>query len=294
VILSICLCVALARPFHQKKNHRLPGWGKVGHELTGAVAQTLIGAGAKAQVNQLLADYSGSLAAVAPWADTVRRDPAYAWSGPLHFINTPDWVCNYQRSRDCVDECGDPMFCVDGAIQNYTKRMGDTSIGSDQQEEALKFYVHFMGDIHQPLHCGFTSDRGGNSIVGYFYNRQDNLHSVWDTGIIMRRINNDFAGDQDSYASYIGQQISGPWSGMVPQWIQCNSSAPMDACSDQWGSEAIELACAYSYVDSDGVTHMEDGFLIEDPYYNRNLPIIEQQLAKAAVRMAHVMDKVWP
>jgi len=256
------------------------------------IAQAFLGANANAQANTLLPDYDGQLGACAPWADTVRDDPAYQWAAELHFINTPDWDCHYSRSRDCVDEAGISMNCVDGAIQNYTGRVSNSSVGSDQQEEALKFLVHFIGDIHQPLHCGFTSDRGGNSFKGTFNGKQTNLHSVWDSGMIYKRIDDDFGKDKTKFTQYLISQIQGPWAANASNWQMCNQGGYL--CSDEWAMESVSLACAYSYVDADGVTHIGNGFDLGTDYYQRNLPIIEMQLAKAGVRMAHVMNSVFP
>ena len=94
-----------------------------------------------------------SLADVANWADQVKSNPAYSWSYGYHFVDTPDWACNFDYSRDCADDS-----CVVGAIANYTKRL--QSYTGSEQEVALKFVIHFVGDVHQPLHCGFTSDKG--------------------------------------------------------------------------------------------------------------------------------------
>ena len=92
---------------------------------------------------------------VASWADSVARDE-FPWSPPLHFINTPDWDCTYDRTRDCNDN-GVQNVCVDGAIQNFTSQLvaGNAPLTLNV---ALKFVIHFIGDIHQPLHVGFAGD----------------------------------------------------------------------------------------------------------------------------------------
>jgi len=224
----------------------------------------------------------------------VRSTKAYAWSGPLHYINTPDWVCDYVRSRDCIAN-GMINFCVDGAIQNYTARVSDTSLPFDQQAEALKFFVHFFGDIHQPLHCGFTSDEGGNTLKGTFEGSSTNLHSVWDTGILTKRMAANFGANQTTYANYLLNQIRTDWAPLAKQWVECESTgSPYGACSEEWGNESTKLSCEYSYVEADGTTHITNNFVLGDPYYERNYPIVDMQLAKAGVRMAYVMNQIWP
>jgi len=272
----------------------LPGWGKEGHEITATIAQGLIGKAATEAADILLWEDLGSLSAVAAWADSVRDLPEYAWSAPLHFINSPDWACDSVRSRDCYDPNGDFMYCVDGAIANYTERLTDQSLSLDQLTEALKFEVHFIGDIHQPLHCGFIGDAGGNDYQGTFEGTSTNLHAIWDTLMIVKRVNSDFLGLQSLYADWLLSQVQTTWASQAASWIQCNTTTPYGACSQQWGNESVGLACEYAYVYADGKTPIGDGFDLEDDYYQRNYPIVDMQLAKAGVRMAYVLDSLWP
>jgi hypothetical protein len=147
-------------------------WGAIGHSLVAQIAQSLLTNNSQTFVRDHLPWYTQDhLSMVASWADTIvypDTNPVdylnWQWSKELHYVNTPDWICNYDRNRDCDWASGER--CVDGAIQNYTRRLADTKQNDIQREEALKFLVHFIGDAHQPLHAGFSDDRGGNSIRG--------------------------------------------------------------------------------------------------------------------------------
>jgi hypothetical protein len=269
-------------------------WGPDGHEIVAAIAKSFLGKNATKLCKTLLPEVSGDIVQIANWPDQVRRLPEYAWSGPCHFINTPDWACNYNRNRDCHDEHGNQGYCVDGAVQNFTKRVQDMRLGQNQQAEALKFLVHFVGDIHQPLHVGFTTDEGGNTIEGTFEGEHTNLHVVWDSHIIIKRMTDDFHGSQDSYVTWLIKQLNGPWSSQAAQWRQCSSPSQDNACSSDWASESIGLACTNAYVEADGKRHVATGFRLSDPYYTRNLPIVEQQLARAGIRLANVLDLIAP
>ncbi len=134
-----------------------PFWGSFGHAAIASVAQTLINQQTFAALQTLLPEVGGQMADVASWADSVRNEPAYVWSKPLHFANTGNWTCNYNRKRDCNDPTYGPLYCVDTAIQNYSARALNAQLGQDQQNEAMKFLIHFVGDVHQPLHCGFIT-----------------------------------------------------------------------------------------------------------------------------------------
>lgn len=218
------------------------------------------------------------------WADQVRYQAGWKWSAPLHFINTPDWACDFQPARDCADK-----MCVYGAILNYTARLAKQT--GEQRYEALKFVDHFLGDIHQPLHCAFASDYGGNSIEGTYMGQSVNLHHLWDYNLLATRITNDFNNDQDSFAAWLLQQIQGPWQANVTTWTSCVT--PGDAsCVQGWAEESTGLACTYAYTDENG-NHIANGFDLGTPYYDFTIPVIEMQLAKGAVRLAGLLNKVW-
>jgi len=150
------------------------GWGFDGHALVARIAQTLLTDESATFVRDYLpSDVSGDMSLVASWADTILypdTDPDYLnwqWSKPLHYVNTKDWACVYNRQNDCNWTSG--QRCVDGAIQNYTRRLANSQQDPIQRQEALQFLIHFIGDVHQPLHAGFVDDRGGNSIRGRLY-----------------------------------------------------------------------------------------------------------------------------
>lgn len=132
-----------------------------GHKIAAAIAMKYLTANAASNLSVILAnDGGGDLTQVATWADDVRSDPAYHWSAPLHYIDTPDWACAY-TATDCPNQ-----MCVAGAIANYSTRV--LSNDNSAADEAAKFLTHFLGDIHQPLHVAFSTDRGGNLLKGYF------------------------------------------------------------------------------------------------------------------------------
>jgi len=269
------------------------GWGPTGHSLVADIAQLLLNESTQTNVLFYLPDVNGSLSAVSSWADHIKSDKSYAWSSILHFIDTPDWDCTYVEGRDCIGD-GISGRCVDGAIKNYTKRltMNDT-LSFFQLNEALKFLVHFIGDVHQPLHVGFTTDRGGNSIKGHFEGKSENLHSVWDSGIMDKRLHDSFGNSYNSYLGYMMQQLSTTWRSSIDDWSYCSTPEPNLDCATQWATEAVKLACSYSYVLADGVTPVPHGFQLGDDYHNRNYPIVEEQLAKGGVRLANVLNRLF-
>jgi hypothetical protein len=151
-------------------------WGADGHRLIADYAVSRLSPAARAQVELLLAQEPGAtMASVSTWADEVRSPTTAAW----HYVNFPrDADCRYDGDRMCI--LGN---CVVGAIERQL-----TVLASDAPQErrllALKYVVHFVGDVHQPLHAGFADDRGGNSHQLQAYGRGTNLHALWDSALL--------------------------------------------------------------------------------------------------------------
>jgi len=284
--LLLCACVVLVSA-GDARDGRAPGvgWGKVGHQIAAQIAQGLLSAKATAVVRQLIP--SGDMGAIASWADDVRNTPAYRWSAPLHFINTPDWLCTYVQSRDCANE-----QCCDPAIRNMTNRLADTTLPVAQHNEAFKFLVHFVGDIHQPLHVSFTSDLGGNKINVTFDNKKTNLHSLWDSGLIYYRIDNFYNKDENNWQKALIARMNGEWKQNVTAWKSCKNPGPHGACSKDWADESILLACEYAYRDETGAKIQQNASL-RTAYFTHVVDVIEAQIVKAGVRMANVINQLY-
>jgi len=162
-------------------------WGPSGHRIVAALAERQLDPAAKAEVRRLLApSHERSLTDIASWADDLRHDPAQAALGrataPLHFVNFSSSACQYDPPRDCPDG-----RCVVAAIDRYAKILGDRSRPDAERAEALRFLVHFVGDVHQPLHAGYRDDRGGNRYQVQWNGRGTNLHAIWDTPVLASR-----------------------------------------------------------------------------------------------------------
>jgi hypothetical protein len=151
-------------------------WGDDGHSLIGEYAQAHLSPAARAEVDKLLALEPGAtLASIASWADE-HRSPSTA---PWHFVNFPrDSGCHYDEDRMCIDG-----KCVVDAIDRQLAVLKSTA-SPEQRLLALKYVVHFVGDVHQPLHAGYADDKGGNTYQVQAFGRGTNLHSLWDSGLI--------------------------------------------------------------------------------------------------------------
>jgi len=273
IVVVVCCCCSLPGVLSA------PLWGAQGHEITGLVAQGLLTTAAQTKVSSILGGQT--LAEVSTWADDVKRAAGYTWSAVLHYIDTPDWACTYEHARDCVNN-----QCVAGAIANYTTRLANTKLPGTQINEALKFLTHFCGDIHQPLHVGFTTDAGGNTITGTYEGKKQNLHAIWDTPLVLDR-EKAFNSNEQQYADWLLTQIRGDWKSKAAAWATCANGAT--ECADAWAVESVKLACSNAYVDQNG-NKIENGFSLTSGYFTFNQDVIDEQLAKGGVRLAHILN----
>ncbi|WVR06980.1 hypothetical protein IAU60_004017 [Kwoniella sp. DSM 27419] len=159
-------------------------WGAAGHEMVATIAQIHLHPSTKQKLCDILPPEAGChLAPVAAWADAVRN--RYRGTAPMHYVNAkqdhPGDHCEFGEHGWMNEDVN-----VVTAIQNFTRAVMDGKGGRDV-DIPLRFLVHFIGDIHQPLHLA-GRDKGGNGAMFLFEGRHRNLHSVWDSGIITKNI----------------------------------------------------------------------------------------------------------
>jgi len=161
---------------------------------------------------------------------------------------------------------------------------------------ALKFVTHFVGDIHQPLHVGWTTDRGGNTIKvkeGFENDLTKNLHQVWDDGIIDKTKEVHGYSDWNGYAANLSTLVGGAWSSDATQWSKCLHASDPDlkSCITEMASESIKFACTVAYKDDHDtlITNKEE---LDQGYYDTRSPIIDQRLAAGGVRLAELVKYI--
>ncbi len=157
-------------------------WGAMGHRLVADLAWDAMTPRARASARDLLAlEGDARLADVASWADELRAsDPDLGRrSARWHYVNIAEDDCHYRAGRDCAG--GD---CVVAAIEAQAAILADPGQPRAARLQALKFVVHFVGDVHQPLHAGRADDRGGNTHQLNIDGRGSNLHALWDSGLL--------------------------------------------------------------------------------------------------------------
>ena len=236
-------------------------WGRDGHRITGFIAAKYLTPRARAAIRDLLGDES--LADVSTWPDEIRRQRKH--TAPWHYANPAPDSDGFNLDRDCPDE-----GCVVSAIIKYSHVLRDKTASREDRIEALKFVVHFVGDVHQPLHLGNARDRGGNDIKVTFFENNTNLHSLWDSGMI-RRTKKGWT----EYATELAAKIT------PQERVLYGTLDPV-----VWATESQTLAHSNAY------DVPKDGQLGQD-YLDKNMPVVERRLSMAGVRLAALLNVVF-
>jgi hypothetical protein len=238
-------------------------WGAVGHRTVGSIAQKHLTPKALAGVRDLLGGQS--LADVANWADSVRSLPAYKQTGPWHYINLPLGL-NYDAFKSRVENMLEAN--VYSALVAQMQLITDNTVSRERKVAALKFIVHFVGDLHQPMHVSREEDKGGNTIQLNYDGQGTNLHAVWDSKLI------DHTG-----LDY--QQLAAKYDNAPPAQIRQWQSDPVV----KWMWESYQITGQlYAEVDS-----MHDRS-IGQAYYDEHIATVALRLEQAGVRLAGLLN----
>jgi nuclease S1 len=238
-------------------------WGPEGHSLVARIAETQLTPAVRARVLEILGP-GKTLASVASWADEVRRSrpETAAW----HYIDIPIEHARLDMERDCAK--GD---CIVSTISRLRQVLRDPATASQQRTEALMFLIHFVGDMHQPLHCSDHHDRGGNGVQVQFQGRQTNLHSLWDSGLLGRLPPEDALFPDLSRES--ARHRKGWSKGTVTDWAE--------------QSHKVGRKVVYGKLPTAG----EGAPIAIDAAYEATAgPAIQEQLERAGARLAIVLN----
>jgi len=241
-------------------------WGEDGHRIVGALAAERLSPEARAVVIELLGN--DDLATAGLWADQIRGDASWDWAKPLHYVNLPRDGSVFDAARDCPEG-----QCVVAAIPRFLTVASDASRPMAERRDALRFAIHFIGDLHQPLHAGYKDDLGGNRIqVTAFGDTRTNLHALWDSVLIRDRI----AGDWQAYAQLLRSAIT---PALAAEWASQSDSAA-------WANESAAITkTIYAELPADAKVGAE--------YAKSNMPTIERRLSMAGVRLAHAINRAF-
>ncbi|KAJ5894315.1 hypothetical protein N7495_006006 [Penicillium taxi] len=268
--------------------HGVNAWGKLGHATVAYIAQNYVSSSTESWAQDILDDSSSSyLASIASWADEYRETKAGKWSASMHYIDAnddPPSDCNVSYDRDCGSSCSV------SAIQNYTQRVVESDLSSSEIAEALKFIVHIVGDLTQPLH-NEAYEVGGNDIDVTFDGYSDNLHSDWDTYIPEKLIGSSSLAHAKSWAKTLITEIdSGSYQSEAATWIEDDTLSDPITTALQWASDANALVC--TVVMPNGAAALETGDLYPT-YYDDTIGTVELQIAKGGYRLGNWLNLIY-
>lgn len=258
--LAAVLCTAL-----------LGAWGPHGHAVVAELAWRELTPEVRAKVAALLGD--APMNSVGSWADAVRPTEPFRWTAPLHYVNLPDNALRYIPERDCPE-----VGCVVSAIDDFAAALADETADPEARRQALMFLIHFVGDLHQPLHAGREADRGGNDIEVEFYGRQQRLHSIWDSGIIQAAD----LGEWPQWSDRLEEQIDAMDR---LAWTADLHADDLTNTAGRWAYESNRLALEYAY-------KLGPGDAVTEVYIERTRPVIDLRLSQGGVRLGAILNAV--
>ena len=235
-------------------------WGANGHRIVARIAENLLSPTATSAVRDLIGPET--LVDVANWADEIRSDLRWRHASPWHYVNIPDGK-TYESSAKNPD--GD----IIQKLHDFVATLRDPNRSSEDKQVALKWLVHLVGDVHQPLHVGRKEDRGGNSIRVEWFGESKNLHSVWDSSLIesQKLSFSEYAGFIDAKVSV---QVEPPGQPDIIRWV------------------------------NESISHREAVY--EEPapgsngtyrYIFRKTPLLETRLKQAGLRLAQTLNDIF-
>jgi hypothetical protein len=258
-------------------------WGPEGHVIVGRIAELHLSPAALKAVTAALNSTNDpashiriSDSGIANWPDRIRSDRPE--SGPWHFVDIPFTATGYEVQRDCTEHQG----CVVEAVERFRKEWVDPQATYVTRNEALRFLVHFMGDIHQPLHCAERNgDKGGNLCLVLMPGdpKPVKLHAVWDGTLLRKSLRASQLTDL-GYAEKLNAAIK-----------PSQRTAWLTGKAVDWANESHKIAVeqVYHSIPSGG-----SPATLKESYIESGQALVDQQLMKAGLRLAALLNAAVP
>ncbi len=238
------------------------GWGQKGHDTVAFIAENHLTSKTRQALDSILD--GRSIVYWSNWMDNASHTPEYAYSKTWHYKNV-DANVKYEKAKKNKD--GD----VVQAINSQSAVLADPMSSKEDKALALKMVIHFVGDIHQPMHLGHLSDLGGNRITVKFFYGNRNLHSLWDTALVEQAHKWSYTEWQNQIDRLSPEEEIMIVAGGTP---------------DDWAKESMEIA-AKIYEET------PEGYNVSYDYIADWTPTIEQQFMRGGLRLADLLNTVF-
>ncbi len=236
-------------------------WGQKGHDIVAYVAENHLTAEAAECLDEVLDGHS--LVYYSSWADNVRYTPEFAHTTTWHYFNIDEGNTIDTQERN-------PEGDAQTAVEHLIKELKSGKLSKKDESDAVKLLIHFIGDIHCPMHLGRSADLGGNKRPVTYFGRQTNLHSIWDTPIIESAHKWSYSEWQDQIDRKGEDEI-----------VAIQASTPRD-----W---VIEL----HPITEEIYESTPEGARLSYDYVTKYTPILEEQLVRAGYRLAAVLNDIY-
>jgi len=234
------------------------GWGQKGHDVTAYIAEKHLTPSAKITVDSIL--NGSSMVYWANWLDNASHTKQYAYTKTWHYKNIDDGV-RYEEAP--ANPSGDAVT----AIKAQMEILGNPTASVKDRELALKILIHVTGDLHQPMHLGHATDLGGNRTKVRYFNRDTNLHSVWDSSIPESAHKWSYSEWQEQIDRANTEYIAGVTAGTI----------------DDWAKETAAIA-------ADVYNYFQPGKNISYNEIAEWTPTVETQFLRGGLRLAHILN----
>lgn len=237
-------------------------WGQKGHDTVVFIAENHLTEATKQAVDSLLD--GKSMVYFANWLDNASHTPEYAYSKTWHYKNID---ADQSFGTAPLLETGDIVRAIDEQIEILQNPLK----GKDEKQLSLKMLIHFLGDIHQPMHLGHASDLGGNRHHVKYFGRDTNLHSVWDSSL-------PESAHKWSYTE---------WQQQLDRLFEEDQMTLIyNGNSSKWAEETFEI-CKKVYETT------PEGTNISYDYIAEWTPVIEMQFLKGGLRLADLLNVIF-
>ncbi|WP_394975722.1 S1/P1 nuclease [uncultured Croceitalea sp.] len=236
-------------------------WGRTGHRVTGHIAEKHLSKKAKKAIYELLD--GNSLAFASTYADEIKSDRSFSNYTPWHYVNYP-LTKKYHESKK--SEYGNLVTAIDDCISI----LKDKNSSKEDKVFYLKLLIHFVGDLHQPMHAGRAADRGGNDIQVQWFGQGSNLHAVWDTKMLESYGMSYYELGDELDRSTTKKERKTIVKGTVVDWLEESH----DYANELYSSVGVGEKLGYSYS------------------YKYN-PILFERLKKGGFRLAKILNEVF-
>lgn len=233
------------------------GWGQNGHRVIGQITQDHLSNKVNKKIAKILDGQS--LAMVSNFMDEIKSDPKYDSLSPWHYCTIPDG----EKYAGAPEE-GDVIL----AINTYVDLLKSWNLSKEEDAFILKCLIHLVGDIHQPLHVGNGTDRGGNDVQVTYFWESSNLHRVWDTEMI--------EAQNLSYTEYA-------------DWIDHAKNIQVD----QWENDDIMVWVNESMLYRSQIYDLPNDKKINYRYNYDHISTLNLRLLQAGIRLAAILENIY-